>query len=78
MAAAELTDEGRVEPRLVDPQARVGQQPVAVEALDVVALEGRAVPPDLERMWNAPQVSAASPSSASAARQSTSRAISAP
>ena len=46
-AAAELADEVGVEPRLVDPQARVGQQAVAVEPLDVVALEGRAVAPDV-------------------------------
>ena len=106
-AAAELADERRVEPRLVDAQVRVGQQPVPVEPLDVVALERRAVPQiwtssssiartssvpvtarpsgvvlkrspaaraDMER----PQVSAASPSSTRAARQSTSRTISAP
>ena len=47
-AAAELADEGRVQPRLVDAQVRVGQQPVAVEPLDVVALERRAVAPDLD------------------------------
>ena len=46
-AAAELADEVGVQPRLVDPQARVGQQPVAVEPLDVVALERRAVAPDV-------------------------------
>ena len=107
LAATQFGDEGGVEPRLVDAQLRVGQQAVAVEPLDVVALEGRAVAPDLhvvlehradqqgaghgaaerggvevgppaERMWNAPQVSAARPSSTSAARQSTRRAISAP
>ena len=48
LAAAELADEGRVEPRLVDAQRRVREQPVAVEALDVVALVGRAVAPDLD------------------------------
>ncbi len=37
-----------VEPRLVDPQARVREQAVAVEALDVVPLVGRAVAPDLD------------------------------
>ena len=37
-----------VEPRLVDPQGRVDQQPVAVEALDVVALVGAAVAPDVD------------------------------
>ena len=46
-AAAELGDEVRVEPRLVDPQRRVGEQAVAVEPLDVVALVGGAVAPDL-------------------------------
>ncbi len=48
LAAAELVDERRVEPRLVDPQVRVDQQPVAVEALDVVALVGRAVAPHVD------------------------------
>ena len=47
-AAAELVDELRVEPRLVDAQVRVDQQAVAVEALDVVALVGRAVAPDVD------------------------------
>ena len=46
--AAELGDEVRVEPGLVDQQVGVGEQPVAVEALDVVALEGRAVAPDVD------------------------------
>ena len=44
---AELRHERLVQPRLVDPQPRVDQQPVAVEALDVVALVGRAVTPDV-------------------------------
>src|SRR5262249_15067450 len=35
-----------VQPRLVDPQVRVGQQAVPVEPLDVVALERRSVSPD--------------------------------
>ena len=48
LAAAELVDERRVEPRLVDAQARVGEQPVAVEALDVVALVRAAVAPDVD------------------------------
>ena len=48
LAAAELRDEGAVEPRLVDAQRRVREQAVAVEALDVVALVGRAVAPDLD------------------------------
>jgi hypothetical protein len=46
--APELGDERRVEPGLVDAQVRVGQQPVAVEPLDVVALERRAVAPDVD------------------------------
>ena len=45
-ASAELADEVGVQPRLVDPQLRVGQQAVAVEPLDVVALVGGAVAPD--------------------------------
>ena len=48
LAAAELADEVRVQPWLVDPQRRVGQQAVPVEALDVVALEGGAVAPDVD------------------------------
>ena len=47
-APAELFDERAVEPRLVDPQVLVDEQPVAVEALDVVALVGRAVAPDVD------------------------------
>ena len=46
--AAELVDELLVEPRLVDPQRRVDEQAVAVEALDVVALVGGAVAPDVD------------------------------
>ena len=46
--AAEFVDEGLIEPRLVDAQARVGEQAVAVEPLDVVALEGAAVAPDVD------------------------------
>ena len=46
--SAELVDEGGVEPRLVDAQLRVDQQAVAVEALDVVALVGAAVAPDVD------------------------------
>ena len=37
-----------IEPRLVDPQAGIGEQPVAVEPLDVVALERAAVTPDVD------------------------------
>ena len=47
LAAAEFVDEVGVEPRLVDPQRRVHEEPVAVEALDVVALVGRPVAPDV-------------------------------
>ena len=47
LAAAEFGDEVGVQPRLVDPQARVGEQAVPVEPFDVVALEGGAVSPDL-------------------------------
>jgi uncharacterized membrane protein YgdD (TMEM256/DUF423 family) len=39
-AAAQFVDEQLIQPRLVDFQAGVGQQTVAVEALDVVAFEG--------------------------------------
>ena len=48
VATTELVHEVGVEPGLVDAQLRVGEQPVAVEALDVVALEGRAVTPDVD------------------------------
>src|SRR6185437_12682141 len=47
-AAAQLVDEGGVEPGLVDFERGVDEQAVAVEALDVVALEGRAVAPDVD------------------------------
>ena len=47
-AAAELLHERGVEPRLVDAQARVGDEAVAVEPLDVVALVGGAVAPDVD------------------------------
>ena len=46
MAAPELRDELAVQPGLVDPQVGVGEQAVAVEPLDVVALERRPVAPD--------------------------------
>jgi hypothetical protein len=46
-APAEFVDEGLVEPGFVDLQRRVGEQPVAVETFDVVALVGRAVTPDV-------------------------------
>ena len=48
LAPAQLVDEALIEPRLVDAQRRIGEQPVAVEALDVVALEGAAVAPDVD------------------------------
>ena len=48
VAATELGDEVGIQPRLVDAQVGVGEQAVAVEPLDVVALEGRAVAPDLD------------------------------
>ena len=48
LAAAELVDERLVEPGLVDAQRGIGEQAVAVEALDVVALEGAAVAPDVD------------------------------
>src|SRR5690606_31282504 len=48
LASAELADELRVEPRLVDAQSRVGEQAVAVEPLNVVALVGGAVAPDVD------------------------------
>ena len=47
-AAAELGDERLVEPRLVDAQVLVREQPVAIEALDVVALVRRAIAPDID------------------------------
>ncbi len=37
-----------VEPRLVDAQVRIGEETVAIEALDVVALERAAVAPDVD------------------------------
>ena len=47
-AAAQFVDEQLVEPGLVDPQARIGQQAVAVEPLDIVAFVGGAVAPDVD------------------------------
>ena len=46
LAPTQLADEVGVEPGLIDPQLRIGQQPVAVEPLDVIALVCRAVAPD--------------------------------
>ncbi|CPU66555.1 Uncharacterised protein [Mycobacteroides abscessus] len=54
--------------------ARTRSVPVTARPRGVVLKYAR--PP--ERMWNAPHASAAKPSSTSAARQSTRRAISAP
>ena len=46
--AAQLGHELPVQPGLVDAQPRVGQQAVTVEPLDVVALVGRPVTPDVD------------------------------
>ena len=51
LPAAELIDERGVEPGLVDAQLRVGHEAVAVEPLDVVALVGRAVAPDVDAVF---------------------------
>ena len=48
LAAAELVDERLIEPGLVDAQRGIGQQAVAIEALDIVALERAAVAPDVD------------------------------
>ena len=48
LAAAELVDERLIQPRLVDAQRGIGQQAVAIEALDVVAFERAAVAPDVD------------------------------
>jgi hypothetical protein len=48
LPAAELVDEALIEPRLVDAEIRIRQQPVAVEPLDVVAFERAAVAPDVD------------------------------
>ncbi len=48
LAAAELVDELLIEPRLVDAQARIHEQAVPIEALDVVAFERAAVAPDID------------------------------
>ena len=47
-AAAELVNESRVEPWLVDLEAGIDEQAVAVEALDIVAFKSGAVAPDLD------------------------------
>ena len=46
-AAAQFVDKALVQPGFVDFQTRVGHEAVAVEALDVVALVGAAVAPDV-------------------------------
>ena len=46
--AAEFADERDVKPGLVDLEVRIGKEAVAVEALDVVALVGRPVAPDVD------------------------------
>ncbi len=48
LAAAKLVDELLIEPRFVDAQIRIDQQAVTVEALDVVALVGAAIAPDVD------------------------------
>ena len=50
-AAAQFVDELLIEPRLVDPQVRIGQQAVAIEPLDVVAFEGGAITPDVNPVF---------------------------
>jgi hypothetical protein len=47
-AAAELVDECGVEPGFINFEARIDEQAVAVEALDVVAFESGAVAPDVD------------------------------
>ena len=46
LAPAKFVDELLVEPRLIDTQGRIDEQAIAVEALDIVALVGRAVAPN--------------------------------
>ncbi len=46
-AAPKLVDERLIEPWLVDAEPWIGEQPVAVEPLDVVPLERAAIPPDV-------------------------------
>ena len=50
-AAAQFIDELLVEPGLVDFETRIGEQAVAVEPLDIVALVGRAVTPDVDAVF---------------------------
>ena len=51
LAAAELVDELLIEPRLVDLEIRIREQPVAIEALDVVSLERAAIAPDVDLVF---------------------------
>src|SRR5690606_41707889 len=46
--ATQLINESLVQPRLVDLQFGVGQQTVAVETLDIIALVGATVAPDMD------------------------------
>jgi len=46
-AAAQFVNKALVQPGFVDFQTRVGHEAVAVEALDIVALVGAAVAPDV-------------------------------
>ena len=47
-AAAELVNKRLVKPRFVNFEGRVGQQTVAVKALNVIAFEGAAVAPNVD------------------------------
>ncbi len=47
-ASAEFIDESLVEPGLINAQRGIGQQAVAIEALDIVAFESAAVAPDVD------------------------------
>ncbi len=51
LASTELVDELGIEPRLVDAQARVGHEAVAVEPLDIVSLVGGSVTPDVDAVF---------------------------
>ena len=50
-ATAQLVNKGLVQPRFVNFECGVGEQAVAVKALDVVALEGAAVAPDVDLIF---------------------------
>ncbi len=51
-SAAELADELNVKPGLVDLELRIGDQTVAVEALNVVSFVGGAVTPDVDAVFS--------------------------